>query len=71
MDTELPFDYRAVWPDEYEKSRGKVHFNKTHLTRKDKIAFNEHKFKPNTFPLETPDIQLYSVETERLEELFE
>lgn len=73
MDDELPFDYRAVWPDEYAKSNksNKVKFNRMHLIRKDKIAFNEHKFKPNEFPLTQKDVQLYSVEKERLQELLE
>lgn len=71
MDTTLPFDYRVVWPDEYEKLSEKVHFNKLHRDRKDEIAFNHHKFKPFEFPLHSKDVQLYSVEKDRLEELFE
>ena len=59
MDVELPFDYRAVWPDEYSKknhSSNVVNFNRMHQIRKDKIAFNEHKFKPNEFPLTQKDV---------------
>ena len=71
MDTTLPFDYRVVWPDEYEKSSEKANFNKLHRDRKDEIAFNHHKFKPFEFPLYSKNVQLYSVEKDRLEELFE
>ena len=71
MDTTLPFDYRAVWPDEYYKLWHDVEFLELHQVRKNRIAFNEHKFKPFEFPSTSKDVQLYSVEKERLEELFE
>ena len=71
MDTTLPFDYRAVWPDEYRKRWHDVEFRELHQVRKNRIAFNDHKFKPFEFPSTSKDVQLYSVEKERLEELFE
>ena len=73
METELPFDYRAVGDDEFieEDDQECVNFHKLHAQRKEKIYFNEHRFKPWQFEAEKKDVQLYAVEADRLQELLE
>ena len=73
METELPFDYRAIAVDEFrvEDDFDSASFNKMHQTRKNKIYFNEHRFKPWSFEAQKKDVQLYAVEAERLQELLE
>lgn len=73
MEADLPFNYRAIDPDEYSWTSGasKVIFNEMHDLRKLKIAFNEHRYKPWDFPQTAKEITLYAVEKDRLEELFE
>ena len=56
MDTQLPFNYRAIWPDEYSSNHSHVKFNKEHDKRKNKIAFREDKFKPWGFPQEAKSV---------------
>lgn len=71
LETELLFNYRAVGEDEFEPVSDTVCFNDLHGERKNKIYFNEHRFKPWDFPLQQKDVVLYAVEPEALVELLE
>ena len=52
MDTDIPFKFRAIRPDEYDWVEGatKVQFNDLFSIRRQKIAFNEHRYRPWDFP---------------------
>ena len=51
MDTALPFDYRAIGEDEFSwLINNTIRMDKEYNIRKDRITFNEHKFKPWDFP---------------------
>ena len=72
MDHKLPFDYRACWRDEYSIGADKyVYFNRLHEERKLQIVFEDHHYKPYTFPKKNKDVLLYCVNRVRLEKLFD
>lgn len=51
MDTSLPFNYRALAEDEYKVMQDNtIHLEENYRVRKNRITFNEHKFKPREFP---------------------
>ena len=48
-----------------------MNFNKLHEERKIAITFEDHHYKPYSFPKKKKDILLYSVSRVRLDKLFE
>lgn len=71
LEAKLPFNYRAIGEDEFQMTNQAACFNNLHGERKNKIYFNEHRFKPWDFPLTQKDVILYAVESDVLLELLE
>ena len=72
MGVHVPFNYRAVGQDEFDMKYKKAAFEtEQHQVRKDRISFNEHRFKPNDFPKSAKEVQLYTVERSQVIELLD
>ena len=72
MNVFMPFNYRAVSEEEFIFSKDGVAMEtQLHQKRKEKIYFNEHRFKPFDFPKTAKVVTFYTVENDQLMELLE